>query len=139
MPPLAAQPFAHCSETRIRSRVGFGERSKLPTPKYVPPKPALRSRRFVLGDDQVTCDTFSGRPSTPTASGETRWGSDSPGVAPVHVRQSLWASHTPLSFWREVICHVRRPLAFSNVRSEYSRRERFGVYNHFEGSPVFRL
>ena len=40
MLPLAAQPLAHCSATRIRSRVGFGSRSKLPTPKNVPPNPA---------------------------------------------------------------------------------------------------
>src|SRR4030095_15394215 len=98
MPPFAAQPFAHCSDTRMRSRVGFGERSKLPTPKYVAPKPAERSSRFVLGDDHVTGDTFNGRPRTPTASGETRCGSDWPGVAPVHVRHRLWASHRPLSF-----------------------------------------
>src|SRR5262245_15180677 len=120
MLPLAAQPLAHCSDTRIRSRVGFGVRSKLPTPKYVLTNPASSRNLFVTGDDHVACVTSIRRPSTPTASGETRAGSDRPAVAPVQVRQSACASQNPLTLLRGVICQVTRPLAFSKTRSEYS-------------------
>ena len=76
----------------------------------------------MTGDDQVACDTSSGRPRTPTASGDTRAGSERPGVAPVQVRHSACASQKTLTLLRGVACHVTRPLAFSKVRSEYSRR-----------------
>ena len=69
--------------------------------------------RSVSGEDQFACVTSSRRPSTPTASGEMVCGSDTPGVAPVHVRQSAWASQKPLSLLRGVTCHVTRPLTFS--------------------------
>src|SRR4026207_17027 len=92
MLPLAAHPLAHCSTIRIRSRVGFGLRSKLPKPKYVLPKPTSTSRRFDKGADHVACAPRSGRPKTPTASGDTRGGSTPAGVAPVQVRQSACSS-----------------------------------------------
>src|SRR6188768_347498 len=110
MLPLAAHPLAHCSTTRIRSRVGFGVRSKFPTPKEMPPKPASTSRRFVRGEDHVACETRSGRPRTPTASGEDRDGSERPGVAPVHVLQTTCASKKMPTVWRGLTCDVRRPL-----------------------------
>ena len=91
------------------------------------------------GDDHVACATCSGRPSTPTASGEIRCGSDRPGVAPVQARHSACASQKPLILLRGVTCHVTRPLAFSNVRSEYSGRSRSGAYSHCDGSPALRL
>src|SRR6187399_3116252 len=138
MLPFAAHPLAHCSATRIRRRVGLGSRSKLPTPKYVPPKPASRSTRFVQGAVQVSCETLRGRPRTPTASGDTRCGSDRPGVAPVQLRHTLWASRKAPTFWRGLTCQVTRALAFSNVRSEYSRRFVSGSYSHFDGSPALR-
>src|SRR5262249_30403647 len=128
--PFAEHPLAHCSATRIKSRVGFGTRSKFPTPKKIPPKPASNSSRFVHGDDHVAWETCSGRPSTPTASGESRAGSDRPAVAPVHVRHKLCVSQNPLTLWREAACQVTRPLAFSKVRSEYSRRVTSGAYSH---------
>src|SRR5678816_2104479 len=81
MLPFAAHPLAHCSTTLTRSRVGLGSRSKLPTPKKTPPYPASRSTRSVGGDNHVTWVTSKRRPSTPTASGDTRCGSDTPGVA----------------------------------------------------------
>src|SRR5690348_3952490 len=86
MLPLSAQPVAHRSTIRIRSRVGLGDRSKFPTPKNVPPNPASRNSRELTGADHVNCVTRRGRPRTPTASGDTRAGSDRPGVAPVHAR-----------------------------------------------------
>src|SRR4029079_5426483 len=72
MLPFAAHPLAHCSTTLTRSRVGLGSRSKLPTPKKTPPYPASRSTRSVGGDNHVTWVTSKRRPSTPTASGDTR-------------------------------------------------------------------
>src|ERR1041384_1677456 len=113
MLPFAAQPLAHCSVTRIRSRVAFPSRSKLPTPKDVPPYAASRSSRFVTGEDQVACETCSGRPRTRPPSGDTRGGSERPGVAPVQVRHTDCASQKPLTLLRGVACHVIRPLAFS--------------------------
>ena len=85
------------------------------------------------------CDTWSGRPRTPTASGDTRAAPASPGVAPVQVRHNACASQKPLILLRGVTCHVTRPLAFSKVRSEYSRRLKSGAYSHLAGSPAFRL
>src|SRR5690349_20271560 len=113
--PLDAQPVAHCSITRTSARVGFGSRSKLPTPKYTPPYAASRSRRWVRGDVHVACVTSRRRPSTPTASGELRGGSERPGVAPVQLRHNDCTSQKPLTLLRGVTCHVTRPLAFSNV------------------------
>ena len=83
------------------------------------------------GDDQVAWVTSSRRPSTPTASGDTRGGSDRPGVAPVHDRHSACASQKPLTLLRGVTCHVSRPLTFSNVRSEYAGRVTSGAYRHW--------
>src|SRR4029450_3530511 len=114
MLPLAAQPFAHCSRTRIRSRVGFGSRSKFPKPKYVLPKPASRSIRCDTGEDHVACAMRNGRPKTPTASGETRVGSIPAEVAPVQVRHNVCWSQNPLTLLRKVICHVTRALAAAN-------------------------
>ena len=54
-------------------------------------------------------------------------GSISPGVAPVHCRQSDWTSQNALIVLRGVARHVTRPLAFSYVRSEYSGRPRSGA------------
>src|SRR5262249_13789027 len=122
----AAHPLAHCSATRIRSRVGFGSRSKLPTPKYVLPKPASSSHRSVAGEDHIAWATSSRRPRTPTASGETLGGSERPGVAPVHSRHRLCASQNAVTLFRRLTCHVTRALVFSNVRSEYSSRLRSG-------------
>src|SRR6187401_1773400 len=139
MLPLAAHPFAHCSTTRIRSRVGFGLRSKFAKPKCVTPTPASTSRRFDKGADHVACATRSGRPKTPTASGATRGGSTPAGVAPVQVRQSVCSSQKTLTLLRRVICHVTRALAFSNRRSEYALRLVSGAYDHFTGSPALRL
>src|SRR5688572_11791104 len=139
MLPLAAHPLAHCSTTRIRSRVGFGLRSKFAKPKYVLPKPASTSSRSDSGADHVACTTRAGRPKTPTASGDTRVGSTPAGVAPVQVRQSACSSQKALTLWRLVICHVRRALAFSKRRSEYAIRLESGAYSHFAGSPALRL
>src|SRR4030095_13061155 len=139
MLPLAAHPLAHCSRTRIRSRVGFGWRSKFPKPKCVPPKPASTTRRFDSGADHVACATRSGRPKTPTASGYTRGGSIPAEVAPEQVRQSVCSSQKAATLLRRVICHVRRALAFSNRRSEYALRLTSGAYDHFVGSPALRL
>src|SRR4030095_14240391 len=129
MLPLAAHPLAHCSTTRIRSRVGFGLRSKFPKPKYVLPKPASTSTRFDRGADHEACATRSGRPKTPTASGDTRGGSTPAGVAPVQVRQSVCSSQRTLTLFRRVTCHVTRALAFSNRRSQYAIRLESGAYN----------
>src|SRR4030095_10355267 len=81
MPPLSAHPAAHCSVTRVRTRVGFGSRSKLPHPEYTPPNPASRRRRLVTRDDKVACITRNGfvAPTLP-ASGDTRAGSVMPDV-----------------------------------------------------------
>ena len=57
----------------------------------------------------------------------------------MQVRHSAWASQKPLNLLRRVACHVIRALAFSNVRSEYSRRVVSGAYSHAAGSPAFRL
>src|SRR5262245_17675878 len=122
MLPFAGHPLAHCSATRIRLCVGFGSRSKLPTPKYVPPNPASAITRFDSGDDHVACTTFNGRPSTPVASGDTRAGSEFPGVEPVHARHMVWASQYTPNLFRGVSCQVSRAAAFSNVRSEYAGR-----------------
>src|SRR6187397_81337 len=138
MLPLAAHPLAHCSTTRIRSRVGFGLRSKFAKPKYVAPKPASTTRRFDRGADHVACATRSGRPKTPTASGDTRAGSMPAEVAPVQVRQSVCSSQKPPILLRQ-ICHVTRALAFSNKRSVYSCLLASGAYNHFVGFPALRL
>ena len=43
-------------------------------------------------------------------------------MAPVHARHRDCASQKPLTLLRGVTCQVRRPLAFSKVRSEYSLR-----------------
>src|SRR5262245_37962018 len=137
MLPFAAHPFAHCSTTRTRSRVGLGVRSKLPTPRKVPPKPASTSSRCVRGDDHLAWATRSGRPRTPTASGEICCGSERPGVAPVHVRHSACSSQNTLNLLRGVACHVRRALAFSKVRSEYSRLVKSGAYTQAAGLPAF--
>src|SRR5262245_14175289 len=94
---------------------------------------------FVIGEDHAACATWSGRPRTPTASGDTRAGSEFPGVAPVHTRHNDCSSQKPLILLRDVTCHVIRALAFSNVRSEYSRRAKSGAYSHFVASPAFRL
>ena len=131
MLPLAAHPLAHCSATRIKSRVGFGSRSKLPSAKFTVPNTASTNSVFVTGDDHVACATCMGRPSTPTASGDTRGGSGAPGVAPVHVRQMICASQKAPTLLRGVTCHVTRALPFSNVRSEYSRLSGSGAYSHF--------
>src|SRR5688572_19434432 len=139
MLPLSGQPRVHCSITRIRLLVGLGRRSKLPTPKKVLPKAASTSIVLLIGDNHVACTTSRRRPSTPTASGETRCGSESPGVAPVHVRHSAWASQKTPSRLRRLACHVTRALALSNVRSEYARRSRSGAYNQRLASPAFRL
>src|SRR4029453_1953197 len=136
MLPLAAHPLAHCSTTRISSRVGFGSRSKFPKPKYVPPKPASTSSRFDKGADHVAWATRSGRPNTPTASGDTRGGSIPAGVAPVQVRHSVCSSQKAATLLRRVICHVTRALAFSNSRSEYALRLTSGAYDHFVESPA---
>src|SRR6186713_987279 len=136
MLPLAAHPLAHCSTTRIRSRVGLGVRSKFAKPKYVAPKAVSTSRRFDKGADHVACTTRSGRPKTPTASGDARGGSTPAGVAPVQVRQSVCSSQKTLTLWRRVICHVTRALAFSNKRSEYALRLESGAYDHFTASPA---
>src|SRR5262245_48813689 len=139
MLPLAAHPVAHCSTTRIKSRVEFGFRSKFAKPKYVLPKPASTSRRSDSGADHVACATRSGRPKTPTASGDARGGSTPAGVAPVQVRQSACSSQKAPTLLRGVICHVTRALAFSNRRSEYAIRFESGAYNHFAGSLALRL
>src|SRR5215207_3729401 len=124
MLPFAGQPRAHCSITRIRLLVGLGLRSKLPTPKKVLPNAASTSIVFLITDDHVACTTSRRRPSTPTASGETRCGSERPGVAPVHLRHSAWASQkTPRRLCRPA-CDVTRALRLSKVRSEYARRSR---------------
>src|SRR5687767_4576606 len=139
MLPLAAQPLAHCSRTGIRSRVGFGSRSKFPKPKYVLPKPASTSIRFDAGEDHVACAMRNGRPKTPTASGETRVGSTPAEVAPVQVRHSVCWSQYPLTLLRKVVCQVTRALAFSNSRSEYTIRLMSGAYSHCAGWPAFML
>src|SRR5215510_1169667 len=100
MLPLAAHPLAHCSTTRIRSRVGLGVRSKFPQPKCAPPYPASTSTRFDKGADHVACVTRIGRPKTPTASGEASGGSIPADVEPVQVRHRLCSSHKTLTLWR---------------------------------------
>ncbi len=119
MLPFASQPLAHCSATRIRSRVGFGSRSKLPTPKNVPPKPASSSSRFVaVTTTSPASDGGDGRGRLPLRATRVRararrgWRRCRSGTSPVRPR----SRSTRL---RGVICHVTRPLAFSNVRSEY--------------------
>src|SRR3954463_16745469 len=115
MPPLAAHPAAHCSTTRMRSRVGFGSRSKLPTPNDVPLALASSSSRLVHGDNQVTCQRSSGRPRTPTALGEMGDGSAGPGAPPVQRRHNDCSPQKPPILLRGVPCHVSRALAFSYV------------------------
>src|SRR5262245_12594002 len=139
MPPLAAQPLAHCSRMRTRSRVGFGSRSKFPKPKYVLPKPASRSIRLDTGEAHAACAMRNGRPKTPTASGDTRVGSTPADVAPVQVRHNLCSSQNPLTLLRKVICQVRRALASSNSRSEYTIRLLSGTYSHCAGLPALAL
>src|ERR671912_789742 len=110
MLPLAAQPVAHCSMTRINPLVGLGSRSKLPTPNWVLPNDTSIAITLLTGDQNLACRTVSGLPSTPTASGETRCGSDRPGVAPVHFRHRAWASQKTPKRLRGLACHVNRPL-----------------------------
>ena len=86
MPPFAAQPPAHCSTTRMRSRVGFPGRVRSCPIRST----CRRSRRPAAagscsGDDQVTCvhahrHVWTRRRS---ASGDTRAGSVMPVRHPV--------------------------------------------------------
>ena len=92
------------------------------------------------GDDHVACDTCSGRPRTPTASGDTRAGSESPGVAPVQVRHSVCASQKPLTLLRGVDLprDARRWHSRTSGRSTLAGSTS-GAYSHCVGSPAFRL
>src|SRR5215510_8260892 len=105
----------------------------------MPPQPASSSSLFVHGDDHVSCGTRSGLVwLMPRASGDTRAGSVMPVVRPLHVRQFACSSQNTPTLLRALICHVMRPLMFSDVRSLYAGWERSGAYSHLVGSPALR-
>src|SRR5215471_19674746 len=106
----------------------------------MPPQPASRSSLFVHGDDHVSCGTRSGFVwLRPRASGDTRGGSVMPVVKPVHVRQFACSSQKTPTLFLLLICHVMRPLMFSDVRSLKAGRLLSGRYSHWVGSPAFWL
>jgi hypothetical protein len=75
----------------------------------------------------------------PLASGETTGGVVMPMVLPSHLRHTHCSSQKPPILLRGVACHVRRPLMFSQVRSENPGLSRTGAYDHFVASPAFAL
>ena len=70
----------------------------------------------------MACATRSGRPKTPTASGDTRAGSTPAEWRPCRFDRSVCSSQKTLTLLRRVICHVTRALAFSNRRSDAALR-----------------
>src|SRR5262249_35016808 len=75
----------------------------------------------------------------PFASGDTTAGVVIPIVLPSHFLHTHCSSQNAPILLRWLTCHVRRPLVFSHVRSEYPGWFRSGWYSHFVGSPAFRL
>src|SRR4051794_14305137 len=70
MPPLLAQPAAHCSVTRMRFLVGLPGASCGPHRARNVPIPASSSSLLVAGDCHVTCCTRCTVCSAPLVSGE---------------------------------------------------------------------
>ena len=128
MLPFAAQPLAHCSATRIRSRVGFGSRSKLPDAEVR--AAVTRFEEQPVRDRRRPCRL---RHIQRPAENADRFRRDARRLRRVRAsrrctcRQSDCASQKPPTLLRGVTCHVTRPLAFSNVRSEYSGRLKSGA------------
>ena len=94
----------------------------------------------MTGDDQVACVDVE-RPAE-DADGfrrDARRLRQSRRGAGARSGTATCASQKPLTLLRGVTCQVTRPLAFSKVRSEYSRRPTSGAYSHCAGSPAFRL
>ena len=139
MLPFAAQPLAHCSATRIRSRVGFGSRSKLPTPKYGAAESRLEEQPVRDGRRPRRLRHVQPAAEDADRLGRDARGSERPGVAPRARPAQRLRVPEAADLLRGVTCQVTRPLAFSKVRSEYSRRLTSGAYSHCDGSPAFRL